>query len=147
MALGVTTVIRPFEGGDAVKAIMLWRSTEWASVSASDSPDEIAKFLQRNPECSWVAEDNGRLLGTVLCGHDARRGYIYHLVVDEDHRESGIGRQLLERALDSLRSVGILKCHAIVIDHNPAAEFFWSRLGWEMQGTSQYSVILERDDG
>jgi len=140
-------VIRPFENVDASRAIELWRSTEWASVSASDSPNQIAKFLLRNPECSWVAEGDGRLLGTVLCGHDARRGYIYHLVVDEAHRNSGVGRQLLERALDSLRSQRILKCHAIVIDQNPAAEFFWSRLGWEKQGTSQYSMILERNDG
>jgi ribosomal protein S18 acetylase RimI-like enzyme len=83
------------------------------------------------------------LVGTVLCGHDSRRGYIYHLVVDEHHRESGIGRALLEEALDSLRSHGVVKCHAMVLDGNPAAELFWARLGWEKQQTSQYSMFLE----
>ena len=139
-------MIRNFKDSDALDAIRLWRSTEWASVSSSDTPDEVAKFLARNPGCSWVAEQDGRITGTVLCGHDSRRGYIYHLVVDANHRQSGIGRCLLERALDSLRSEGVLKCHAMVIDGNPASEYFWNRLGWKKQETSQYSLVLEHNE-
>ncbi|MEJ2238124.1 MAG: GNAT family N-acetyltransferase [Gemmatimonadales bacterium] len=135
-------MIREFRESDAESTIALWRTTEWASVSEADSPKHIAKFLARNPGCSWVAEERGVLVGTVLCGHDARRGYIYHLVVDAHRRESGIGRDLLEKALDSLRSHGVAKCHAIVLDGNPAAELFWTRLGWQKQPTSQYSMLL-----
>lgn len=142
MARSVSMLIRHFEDTDAAQAIKLWRSTHWASVSDSDTPAEVARFLRRNPGCSWVAVDGEHLLGTVLCGHDARRGYIYHLVVEEDHRGAGIGRQLLGMALDSLKAQDVLKCHALVIDENPAAEFFWRRLGWKEQGTSQYSMLL-----
>lgn len=139
--------IRQFRESDAESALALWRMTEWASISETDSPPHIARFLARNPGCSWIAEERDVLVGTVLCGHDSRRGYIYHLVVDEHHRGSGIGRDLLEKALDSLRSQGIVKCHAIVLDGNPAGELFWARLGWQKQQTSQYSMFLEGETG
>ncbi len=123
-------------------ALRLWNLTEWASISNSDKPQALALFLKRNEGCSWVAVIEGRLAGTVLVGHDLRRGYIYHLVVDEMHRGKGIGKALLDRALDSLRNVGVLKCHAIVINGNPAAEYFWSHHGWQAQETTQYSSFL-----
>lgn len=123
-------------------ALVLWSKTEWASVSQSDEPDALKVFLERNPGCSWVARIGDELVGTVLAGHDARRGYVYHLVVEEEYRGKGIGKSLLDKALDSLRGFGLIKCHAIVVDGNPAADFFWSRLGWKPQDTTQYSLFL-----
>ena len=120
----------------------LWAQTEWASVSQSDEPDSLHTFLARNPGCSWITESDGQLVGTILAGHDARRGYIYHLVVGDNYQRQGIGKTLLTMALDSLREAGVLKCHAIVIDGNPAATFFWTRYGWQAQETTQYSKFL-----
>ena len=92
-------------------------------MSQADEPESLRAFLVRNPSCSWIAESDSRLIGTVLAGHDSRRGYIYHLVVDESERGKGIGRSLLDKALESLRDAGVTKCNAIVLDGNPAAEF------------------------
>ena len=137
-----SVVIRQFTTGDSEQAISLWRSTQWTSVSATDSPPAIKRFLDGNPGLSWVADDGGHVIGTVMCGQDYRRGYIYHLVVDESYYGHGIGGQLLEKALDSLREIGIIKCHATVIDGNPSADYFWAKRGWEKQTTSQYSMML-----
>jgi len=63
--------------------------------------------------------------------------------VEESHRQSGIGFALLNQAMGSLRKEGVLKCHAIVLNGNPAAKEFWSKLGWQRQDTSQYSMELE----
>ncbi len=123
-------------------ALRLWNTTEWASISKSDEPLALEQFLKRNEGCSWVALIEGRLVGTVLVGHDLRRGYIYHLVIEEKHRGKGIGKALLEKGLDSLRNVDVLKCHAIVVNGNPAAEYFWSHNGWKAQETTQYSTHL-----
>ena len=133
---------RHFHRDDAEQAIRLWRSTRWASVSDSDTPSEIGRLLDRNPGLSWVAVLEGDVIGTVLCGQDGRRGYLYHLVVREDLRGSGCGGALLDCVLSGLRSSGILKCHAMVIDGNPSADFFWRQRGWIKQSTSQYSLIL-----
>ena len=59
-----------------------------------DSKDDIARFLERNPGLSFVARDNGQLVGVVLCSHDGRRGYIDQLAVRKSHRRQGIGKGL-----------------------------------------------------
>jgi ribosomal protein S18 acetylase RimI-like enzyme len=65
----------------------LWRRTPGLGLSAVDSREGIQTFLNRNPGLCFVCQDGERLIGTILCGHDARRGYIYHLTVDETYRK------------------------------------------------------------
>jgi ribosomal protein S18 acetylase RimI-like enzyme len=125
--------IIPFEPEHIPEALSLWRATEHIGLSGADEPEALVRFLDRNPGLSFVAVDTGRLAGTVLCGHDGRRGYIYHLVVSESRRRSGLGRRLLERCLDSLHIAGIGKCHAFVFHRNPFAERFWRPTGWELR--------------
>ena len=38
-------------------------------------------------------------LWELFCGHDGRRGYIYHVAVDENYRRKGIGRNWWQRLL------------------------------------------------
>jgi ribosomal protein S18 acetylase RimI-like enzyme len=92
-------------------------------------------FLERNPGLSFVCEVEGTLIGTILCGHDGRRGYIYHLAVDDTWRKQGIGSLLTQRSLDALRSCGIVKCHLFVYRNNTEAELFYDRKGWQKRTT------------
>ncbi len=59
----------------------------------ADSPEHFARYLQRNPGLSFVPRDGEALAGCILCGHDGRRGYLNHLVVEESHRRLGVGRR------------------------------------------------------
>ncbi|MEM7207689.1 MAG: GNAT family N-acetyltransferase [Pseudomonadota bacterium] len=133
-------MLREFTTDDIEDAIALWCSTRWAS---ADTSSEIENLLLRNPGLSWVAASDDRIVGTVLGGHDGRRGYIYHLVVADEFHGFGLGGQLLEKALEGLKKQGILKCHVMVIDGNPSADFFWAKRGWKKQVTSQYSLFLD----
>lgn len=64
---------------DYEEAYELWSSTEGTGLRLlDDSKDGISKFLNRNPHTNFVCRLNGELVGTILCGHDGRRGYIYH---------------------------------------------------------------------
>lgn len=109
----------------------LWSNTDGMGLSESDSEEEIEKYLLRNPGHCFVCEHDGRIVGTVLCGHDGRRGYIYHVAVTEVHRKQGIARMLLSKALDSLRDAGIRKCHLMVFDSNQSGRDFWEHNGWQ----------------
>jgi len=111
----------------------LWQRTENVRVSGGDEPGSLARFLERNPGLSFVALESGAVIGAVLCGHDGRRGYIYHLAVEASHRRRGIGRELLAVCLRGLREVGIGKCHAYVFHTNPFGQRFWQREGWEVR--------------
>jgi len=124
-------VCREMKIGDYQKVFALWSDTEGMGLSDSDSEEEIAKYLSRNPGHSFVCEYGDRIVGTILCGHDGRRGYIYHVAVSEEHRKRGIARMLLTKALDSLRNAGIRKCHLMVFGANLAGREFWEHVGWQ----------------
>jgi len=123
--------IGPFEITDYPAARALWERTPGVGLSAADEADAVEAYLRRNPALSLVARVGGELAGTVLCGHDGRRGLIHHLVTAESHRRRGIGRLLLGRALQGLHAAGIGKCHVLVITENHAGKAFWRQIGAE----------------
>ena len=63
--------------------------------SVDDSREGVERFLKRNPTTSVVAVEDGKVVGSILCGHDGRRGCLYHVCVDEDYRRRGIGRAMV----------------------------------------------------
>lgn len=119
---------------DYEEVLSLWKSTEGVGLSSSDSREGIASFLDRNPGLSRVAVDaQNKILGTLLCGHDGRRGYLHHLAVADSARRSGIGRALVEAALADLRRLGIAKCNLFLIADNETGGAYWRRLGWKFR--------------
>jgi ribosomal protein S18 acetylase RimI-like enzyme len=124
-------VIRAFRKTDIAAALELWRITEGMSLTESDNPRTLAKFLRRNPGFSSVATLDGELVGTVLCGHDAWRGFIYHLAVAKDFRRRGIGKRLVARSLEKLRDEGLLRFSIHVLNTNPEGLDYWKRAGWK----------------
>lgn len=112
-------------------ARVLWQTSEGVGLSDADEPSPLAAFLGRNPGLSSVALSGDAVVGTVLCGHDGRRGLIHHLVVADTHRRCGIGRQLLSRGLAALKGAGIQKAHLLVFKSNSTGLAFWRGVGAE----------------
>lgn len=133
-------VVAPFEMAHHAEARALWESTPGVGLSAADSPEGIAAFLVRNPGLSLVALDAGALVGTILCGHDGRRGLIHHLVVAASHRRRGLARQLLAQGLAGLKREGIARAHLMVYATNEAGMAFWRRVGIERTEIALFSV-------
>jgi N-acetylglutamate synthase len=121
----MTVVVRPFAPSDYPAARKLWQATPGVGLSEADEGVPIAQFLSRNPGLSFVAYDGDDLVGTILCGHDGRRGLIHHLVTAESHRRRGLGRQLLRSGLEELRGEGIDKCHLLMFQSNLDGRAFW----------------------
>jgi ribosomal protein S18 acetylase RimI-like enzyme len=122
--------IRPMRSTDYAAVLSLWQATEGLTLREADSEEAFGRYLARNPGLSFVVEGEAGLAGAVLCGHDGRRGYLHHLAVAPDRRRQGLGRALVERCLEVLRTQGILKCHLFVRTENTAALSFWRQLGW-----------------
>ena len=128
-------LIREMSFSDFENVFSLWQRTEGLGLSGVDTHEGIHKFLMRNPGLSFICEEKGKLVGTILCGHDGRRGYIYHLAVDEAYRKQGIGKQLTEQSLNALRQEGIAKCHLFVYRDNETAQGFYKLSGWQQRTT------------
>jgi ribosomal protein S18 acetylase RimI-like enzyme len=128
--LGYT--IRSMTLDDYNEAVHLWQNTEWVSLSDTDAREPMQLFLDRNPGLSLVVRDGGELIGTILCSHDGRRGYLHHLAVDKQHRRQGIGSDLVQRCLTALAKEGITKCNIYFIEENAAGMAFWAHNGFEL---------------
>jgi N-acetylglutamate synthase len=127
------TQLRAMTIDDYDAVLALWKAAEGVGLSAADERPAIARYLERNPGMSFVACDDGRIVGAALCGHDGRRGYLHHLAVALPCRRRGLGRQLAERCLAALAAVGIDKCHLFVFGGNAAGAAFWKRIGWTLR--------------
>ncbi|MGD8278038.1 MAG: GNAT family N-acetyltransferase [Gemmatimonadota bacterium] len=120
----------PMAADSLAAVIRLWRRSEGLTMRDVDTADGLGRFLERSPGLSFVARIGDDVCGAVLCGHDARRGYLHHLAVAPEQRRQGIGTALVERCLSALRDAGIGKCHLFVNIGNEAAMAFWKRSGW-----------------
>ena len=80
--------VMKIEDFDQVHA--LWMSIKGFGIrSVDDSREGVERFLKRNPTTSVVAEEDGKIVGAILCGHDGRRGCLYHVCVDVNYRMTG----------------------------------------------------------
>jgi len=122
--------IHPITMADYGEMIELWRGMPGIGLSSADEQPQIARYLARNPGISFIARAEGRLVGTVLAGHDGRRGYLHHLAVEPAYRGLGIARRLVEVCLEALRTQEIQKCHILVFHENEEGKKFWRRIGW-----------------
>ncbi len=140
-----TWSIRPFALDDYAAARALWEASEGVGLDDSDSRERIQAFLRRNPGLSAVAEVDGTVVGAVLCGHDGRRGLIYHLAVAHAHRRQGVGAALVSASLAALRAEGIRKCHVLVFADNHEANQFWRRQGSKVRTDLTLSTFTIED--
>ncbi|NMB62462.1 MAG: GNAT family N-acetyltransferase [Chloroflexi bacterium] len=127
------SIIRSMQIDDYEAALSLWRRTPGMGLSAADEKPELEKFLKRNATLCFVAMAGQKLTGTILCGEDGRRGYIYHLAVDSNYQRTGIGKALVQHALAELQRIGIQKCHLFVYGSNTSGIAFWKHNGWVMR--------------
>lgn len=128
---GVMIQVQEMKIEDYEEIFAFWSNTKGMGLSTADSRQNIEKFLLRNKDMSFCCKEEDRIVGTIMCGHDGRRGFIYHLAVSEAYRWKGMGRLLVERCLKRLEEEGIDKCHLFVMAGNEAGNAFWSSVGWK----------------
>lgn len=107
--------------------------------SIDDSREGVERFLKRNPDTSVVAvSKDGSVVGGILCGHDGRRGCLYHVCVREDHRRLGIGKAMVVHCMKALRKERINKVSLIAFTENDIGNAFWNCIGWTRREDLNY---------
>lgn len=116
---------------DYQKVYDLWSRTPNVGLNdIDDSIEGISKYLNRNQNTCFIAEENTHIIGVILSGHDGRRGYIHHMAVSESKQRQGIGEMLLGKALQALKSEGIHKVALVVFEKNVKGNSFWEKNGF-----------------
>ena len=109
----------------------LWMTISGFAIrSIDDSREGVERFLRRNPTTSVVAEEDGKIVGSILCGHDGRRGCLYHVCVHKDERMRGVGKAMVVYAMNALKAEEISKVSLIAFTRNDIGNAFWNRIGW-----------------
>lgn len=137
-------VIREMTMEDYEQVYCLWKKIRGFGIrSIDDSREGVERFLKRNPTTSVVAEEDGRIVGSILCGHDGRRGCLYHVCVDEEHRRRGIGKAMVVKAMEALKAEEINKVCLIAFTKNDIGNAFWNTIGWtEREDLNYYDFVL-----
>lgn len=121
-----TMTIDDYEG-----VYRLWMTIQGFAIrSIDDSREGVERFLRRNPSTSVVAVEDGQIVGGILCGHDGRRGCLYHVCVHKDYRMRGIGKAMVVYAMNALKEEQISKVSLIAFTKNDIGNAFWNRIGW-----------------
>lgn len=131
--------IRCMQPDDYTAAYALWSRCSGVGMRPEDDCQAgILRYLRRNPTTCFLAEENGSLTGTILAGHDGRRGYIYHLAVADSHRRQGIASQLVAHAIAALKAEGIRKAALVVFRDNDPGNRFWESQGFTLREDLNY---------
>ncbi len=110
-----------------------WKSIAGLWQSDDDDYENLKVFLNRNPGLNHMVMDNNKIIATLKCSHDGRRGYFHHLAVKEEYRKQGIAKDLVEKCMKKLKEKGITKYRVFVLDSNPEAIEFWKHIGFREQ--------------
>ena len=133
---------------DYEEVYTLWKKIKGFGLrSIDDSREGVDRFLKRNPTSSVVAEEDGKIVGSILCGHDGRRGCFYHVCVDKDYRRRGIGKNMVVFAMEALRREKINKVSLIAFTKNDVGNAFWNTIGWTQRlDLNYYDFTLNKEN-
>ena len=110
-----------------------WKNIEGLWLSDDDDYENLKVFLKRNSGLNYIVLDNNKIIATLKCSHDGRRGYFHHLAVKKDYRKQGIARELVDMCTEKLKEAGITRYRVFALDSNPEAIKFWKHIGFEEQ--------------
>ena len=124
-------IIHPYTIDRYDDVIALMHRTPGISIRDADSRPATERYLARNPGMSFLSIAGEQVVGCAMCGHDGRRGYLQHVIVDEAYRCRGIAVELVEHCVAALHEIGIEKTHIDVFVENDLANGYWTRRGWQ----------------
>jgi ribosomal protein S18 acetylase RimI-like enzyme len=126
-------------------AFRIWQSAgKGIHITFSDTIDEIEKLVKRSPGLFFVAEIDGKIVGTVMGGFDGRRGLIYHLAVHPDYQNKHIGTQLLKRVEEALASVGCTKVYLFIVPENINLAGYYKKMDYEQMDVIPFTKYLNQ---
>jgi ribosomal protein S18 acetylase RimI-like enzyme len=125
----MTIRIREATTPDFPAILALWHSIE-RHTGLSDTAEALQQFLDFSPDLFLVAEDDGRIVGTVIGGWNGWRALIARLATDESVRRRGVARSLVEEIEKRLHAHGARRVYALVDRRSAPAAPFWTAAGY-----------------
>jgi hypothetical protein len=100
-------MIRNYQDSDYEQLKELYHHTEWYGGvfdEARDSRERLAKKVAGDPEAIMIAENDGKLLGTISLIEDGRVAWLYRFIVKDFDLTTT--KELYDKAIDVLKQRG-----------------------------------------
>lgn len=132
-----TAQIRTMTSDDISTGMRLKEAAGW-----NQTQEDWERFLQASPKGCFVAERDGRIVGTVTTIiYENRFAWIAMVLVDTQFRGKGIGSALLLKAIDYLDARRI---PCVKLDATPQGKPIYARLGFRVEyEIERHSVTRE----
>lgn len=138
-------VVRPYIEADREAVVALWRASG-LTVPWNDPYRDIDRKMAIDPKGFLVAEDEGKVVGTVMAGYEGHRGWINYLGVEPGRQRAGIGRALMAAATELLRARGCPKINLQVRKSNTEVIAFYEALGFTEEPVLSMAFRLVNDE-
>jgi len=132
-------IIRPARADELEAILELWSETG-LGLRATDAPGSLEELLVADPDALLVAEEDGRIVGTLIAGWDGWRGNLYRLGVLPEYRRRGIGAALVREGERRLTERGAIRIVVAVGTDRRGADVFWEAIGYERDGSAERFV-------
>jgi ribosomal protein S18 acetylase RimI-like enzyme len=123
--------IRSASPDDEAAIVALWQAC--GLVTSYNDPAEDFRFARgkSNSDVLVGVHEDGKLVGSVMVGHDGHRGWIYYVAADPNYGKQGIGRRMTAAAEQWLKDRKVAKVMLLVRETNTQVVGFYKRLGFE----------------
>lgn len=129
------TGFRAIADADVEQVVALWTACgltrPW-----NDPYKDIAFARDTATSTVLVQKRGGKIVASVMAGHDGHRGVLYYVAVDPALRGQGLGTAAVRAAEAWLRERGVWKVNLLVRSENDAVKGFYAGLGYAVSPVS-----------
>jgi ribosomal protein S18 acetylase RimI-like enzyme len=134
--------VRAARSDDVAEILALWRDSKVVPGHTDDAPS-LGRLLEHTPGALLVAEEDGRIVGSLIAAWDGWRGNMYGLAVLPQFRRAGVGNLLVREGESRLLAEGARRVTALVYAEDERAVSFWEAAGYRLdEGTSRHVKTL-----
>ena len=126
---------------DAPEIVSLWQAC--GLTRPWNNPDKDFHFALNSADSTvLVGRDGGKIVASIMVGHDGHRGALYYVSVAPEQQGKGFGRAIHNAALDWLKSQGVWKVNLLVRTDNAQANSFYEALGYSQNNAISFGKVI-----
>jgi len=139
--------IRDFKLDDYNQLIDLWNKAKLPfKPKGRDSYNKIKEEIKKENSIFLVAEEKGRIIGSIFGTHDGRKGWINRLAILPKFQRKGIGEKLCVMVEKKINKFGIEIMGCLIEDYNKNSFDFFKNIGYIIHNDIKYLSKRKNED-
>ncbi len=134
--------IRAFNKSDRQQVIELWQRV-FPDDPPHNEPAAVLDAKLKVDELIFVAQLDEVIVGACMAGYDGHRGWLYAVAVDSGVRRLGIGKQLVQHAIEAMKVLGCIKINLQIRADNHAVADFYRDLGFTVEDRLSMGLLID----